>query len=67
MPAQSTIKILLSNAMIVNGVRKSDLARRLRIHMPQVDRLLDIRHASRLDTLEAAFEAVGKRLEVRAA
>jgi antitoxin HicB len=35
----------------------------------QVDRLLDLRHASRLDQLEAAFRVLGKRLtlEIREA
>ena len=31
---------------------------------PQVDRLLDLLHASRLDQLEAAFRVLGKRLAV---
>jgi hypothetical protein len=33
--------------------------------MPQVDRLLDLRHASRLDQLEAAFRALGKQLFIQ--
>jgi antitoxin HicB len=37
-------------------------ARRLGWHAPQVDRLLDLRHASRLDQLDRALRAVGKRL-----
>jgi antitoxin HicB len=45
-------------------VSKVDLARRLNCHMPQVDRLLDLRHASRLDQLEGAFHALGKQLSV---
>jgi len=32
-----------------------------------VDRLLDLRHPSRLDQMEKAFEAVGKRLDFRLA
>ena len=43
------------------------LARRLGWHMPQVDRLFDLRHASRLDQIEAAAHVLGKRLEVRIA
>lgn len=33
--------------------------------MPQVDRLLDLRHASRLDQIEAAARVLGRHLEVR--
>jgi antitoxin HicB len=35
--------------------------------MPQVDRLFDLRHASRLDQIEAAARALGRQLEVRIA
>lgn len=62
-PIQTGLKIMLHRAMLSEGVRKADLARRLDAHAPQVDRLLDIRHASRLDQLEKAFKAVGKRLD----
>jgi antitoxin HicB len=46
------------------GVRKADLARRLGWHGPQIDRLLDLNHASRLDQIEAALAVLGKRLSV---
>jgi len=36
----------------------------LHCHLPQVDRLLDLRHASRLDQMEHAFLALGKRLSI---
>jgi antitoxin HicB len=32
--------------------------------MRQVDRLLDLRHASRLDQIEAAFAALHKRVVI---
>ena len=41
-------------------VNKSELARRLDWHMPQVDRVLDVHHASQLDQLDAAFGAFGE-------
>lgn len=46
------------------GVRKTELARRLGWHLPQVDRLLDLRHASRPEQAEAALQALGRRLVV---
>jgi len=46
-------------------IGKAELARRLNCHLPQVDRLLDLRHASRLDQLEAAFRALGKQLSIQ--
>lgn len=53
--------------MSEQGVKKSELARRLGGHMPQVDRLFDLRHASRLDQIEAAARALSMTLEVRVA
>lgn len=64
LPALVVSKVLLANEMIRQGVRKSELARRLDVYMPQVDRLLDPRHSSKLDAIEAAFHKLGKRLEV---
>ncbi len=60
-------KLGVYKAMTEQGVKKSELARRLGWHMPQVDRLLDLRHASRLDQIEAAARALGRQLEVRIA
>lgn len=62
--AQAAIKACLHNEMLVQGVKKSELARRLHVHMPQVDRLLDVRHSTKLESLEAAATALGKRLEI---
>lgn len=41
------------------GVRKSELARRLGWHMLQIDRLLDLYRASRFDQVEKALAALG--------
>lgn len=64
LPAQTEMKVLLYNAMREQGVRKAELARRLKWHVPQVDRLFDLRHASRMDQIESAFSALGARLSV---
>jgi antitoxin HicB len=64
LPALTTAKVLLYRAMREAGLRKADLARRLGWHAPQIDRLLDLNHASRLDQIEAALAILGKRLAV---
>jgi hypothetical protein len=43
-------------------VNKSELARRLKWHPPQVDRLLEMTHQSQFGQIEAAFSVLGKRL-----
>ena len=65
LPALSEAKFMLYSELRAVGMRKIDLARRLLCSPSQVDRLLDISHKSKLDQLEAAFAAIGKRLSVR--
>jgi antitoxin HicB len=64
-PALAEAKLALYSAMRAGRISKSELARRLNCHLPQVDRLLDLRHGSRLDQLEAAFRVLGKQLSVQ--
>ena len=62
--ALTEAKLALYSAMRVQRVGKAELAKRLSWHLPQVDRLLDLLHSSRLDQLEAAFRALGKRISI---
>jgi len=64
LPTQTALKAMLYGAMRAQNLRKADLERRLGMHGPQIDRLLNPRHRSRLDQIEAALAAVGKRLVV---
>jgi antitoxin HicB len=57
-------KVALYEAMREQGVGRAELARRLRWHLLQVNRVLDLRHASRMEHLEAALAALGLRLIV---
>ena len=63
LPTQTALKVELYRAMLAEGLRKADIARRLKWHAPQVDRLFDLRHASRLDQIEAAFRALGREID----
>jgi len=58
-------KLGVYKAMTDQGIKKAELARRLGWHMPQVDRLFDLRHASRLDQIEAAANVLGKHVHVQ--
>lgn len=57
-------KLGIYRAMTEQGIKKAELARRLGWHMPQVDRLFDLNHASRFDQIEAAARALGCHVEV---
>lgn len=63
-PALVAAKIHLYETMRAARVGKSQLATRLDWHLPQVDRLLAMTHGSKLDQLERAFHAMGKRLVI---
>lgn len=64
LPSLSAAKISLYQAMREDGLGKADLAKRLGWHLPQVDRLLNLSHASRLDLIERALETLGRVLVV---
>lgn len=64
LPPLAVAKLGLYQAMQTRHMRKADLARLLGVHLPQVDRLLDLRHRSKLEQVETALNAVGYRLEV---
>ena len=67
LPTLTSIKVMLYQGMRDQGVGKAELARRLGWHLPQVDRVLDVQHRSRLDQMDAALGAIGRRLHVTAA
>jgi len=58
------VKLAVYREMMLQGIRKADLARRLGWKAPQVDRLFDLGHASRLDQLEAAAKALGRHIDL---
>lgn len=65
LPPQAVAKIGLYEAMRAEGLSKADLARRLGVHRPQVDRLLDLRYESKLEQVVMALGAVGRRIELQ--
>ena len=66
LPASLEAKVLLLNEMIAQKVRPAELARRLRVTPQEVTRLIDLRHATKIDGVAGALKALGKTLEMRA-
>jgi antitoxin HicB len=60
-------KLGVYQAMMEQGIKKSELARRLGWHMPQIDRLFDLKHASKIDQVEAAAHVLGKKVLIQVA
>jgi antitoxin HicB len=59
-----TLKIAAYMAMRANGWRKADLARALQVNPRQIDRLLDLRHATPVAHIEAALAVCGYHADV---
>ncbi|MET3717981.1 type II toxin-antitoxin system HicB family antitoxin [Pseudomonas sp. PvP001] len=64
LPAVTVAKIVLWNTMIERDMRKADLCRLLGVHQTQGDRLVDFLHTSKMEQIETALAAMGKRLAV---
>ena len=67
LPTLASVKVILYEEMRDQGITKPELGRRTGWYWQQVERILDVRHRTRLDLMETAFEAVGKKLYVAAA
>jgi antitoxin HicB len=66
LPALQAAKVDLYVSFLESGLKKAELARRIGIPKTHIDRLFSLRHHSRLNQIEAAFAALGKRLHVEA-
>jgi len=46
-----------------NGVRKADLARSMNLHRQEIDRLLDLNHATSLAKIEKALSGETQKID----
>lgn len=60
-------KALLLNEMLRQKVKPAELARRIGTTPQEVNRLTNLRHSTKIDRVDVALRALGKRLVVRAA
>jgi antitoxin HicB len=60
-------KVLLLNEMLRQNVRPVELAQRIGTTRQEINRLTDLKHATKIDRIDEALRALGKRLVVRAA
>jgi antitoxin HicB len=65
LPASVAAKVLLLNEMIKQEVRPIDLARRMGKTPQEVTRLVDLKHATKIDSINAALQALGRSLDLR--
>lgn len=56
--------MLLLNEMLTQGTRPAELARLMNVRPQEINRLTDLRHPTKIDTIAQALRAMGKRLEM---
>ena len=67
LPLSVAAKVLLLNEMLRQKVRPIDLARLIGTTKQEVNRLTDLKHATKIDRIDTALRALGKRLILDAA
>jgi antitoxin HicB len=64
LPSSIWAKVLLLNSLIEAGISNVELARRMGTRPQEVNRIVDLGHATKIDTIAKALAALGKRLEI---
>ncbi|ECA8972901.1 hypothetical protein ETB55_21695 [Salmonella enterica subsp. enterica serovar Omuna] len=64
LPVLVAMKSALHNAMIATGTRKAELARLMGQKAPAMDRLLNVEHSSKVETVEHALNLLNRRVSV---
>ena len=62
--ASLSAKVLLLNEMVKASITPAQLARKLHTSPQIVNRIVDLHHATKIDTIAEALEAMGKKLVV---
>ena len=64
LPASVASKVLLLNEVVSQHVTPSELARRMGTTRQEMNRILDLNHATKIDTIELAIKCLGKALNI---
>lgn len=64
LPISAVAKILLHNTMIIGNIRPSDLAKKMGKMPQEINRIIDLKHNTKIDTIQDAFRALGRDLNV---
>lgn len=64
LPPSIAAKVLLLNTMLEQRVTAAELARRLHTSPQSVNRLVNLAHATKIDTVAVALKALGRHMEL---
>ena len=62
LPISIIAKMLLLNTMVSSKIRPVDLARKMGVKPQEVNRIIDLTHNTRIDTIQKALNSLGKSL-----
>ncbi len=62
LPISVIARMMLLNTMVENKVRPVDLARKMGLKHQEVNRIVNLKHNTRIDTIQKALKALGKKL-----
>lgn len=65
LPSSVWSKVLLLNEIVAQCVTNTELANRMGVAKQEVNRLVDLGHATKIDTVARALAALGRHLEIR--
>lgn len=64
LPVSAATKVMLLNLLLEDHVSQVELAKRMGITPQQVTRIVNLEHTTKIDTVERAFKALGKELNI---
>ncbi|AMH18674.1 type II toxin-antitoxin system HicB family antitoxin [Hafnia paralvei] len=64
-PLSVASKVLMLNAFIDSSLTQTELANRMGVKKQEITRLFDLKHATKIDAIQKAMQALGKRLELQ--
>lgn len=67
LPPSIAAKVLLLNDLVTSGTTNKELADRMGTRQQEVQRIVNLKHPTKIDTIAAALAALGKRLDVSVA
>lgn len=67
LPISAATKIMLLNTLLEKRVTQAELAKLMGIRPQQVTRIVNLEHTTKIDTVEKAFRALGRELDIAVA
>lgn len=64
LPSSVFAKVLLLNELVEQNVSNADLARKILVKPQEVQRIVNLSHSTKIDTISKALDALGKRLVI---